>query len=51
MQMKHCTTVTLRPRTMDELTKLATLLLVHNLHHFPAMTCLRIELLVGLCWW
>lgn len=53
LQMKHCASVTLRPRTMDELTKLASMLLVHNLHRFPAMTCLRLELLVGwgaLCW-
>lgn len=50
--MKYCVSVTLRPRTMDELTKLASMLLVHNLHRFPAMTCLRLELLVrqrGVC--
>jgi len=46
-QMKHCTTVTLRPRTMDELTNLAALLLVHNMHHFPTMNSLRLELLVS----
>lgn len=47
--MRYCTSVTLRPRTMDELTKLTALLLVHNLHRFPALTCLRLELLVGGC--
>lgn len=47
LQMKHCTTITLRPRTMDELTDLAALLLVHNTHHFPSLTWLRIEMLVG----
>jgi hypothetical protein len=26
---------------MDELTKLASLLLVHNMHHLPALTCLQ----------
>jgi hypothetical protein len=47
LQMKYCACVTLRPRAMDELTKLASLLLVHNLHRFPNMTHLRLELLVG----
>lgn len=45
--MKYCCSVTLRPRTMDELTKLTSMLLVHNLHRFPAMNCLRLELLVS----
>jgi hypothetical protein len=45
--MKYCTSVTLRPRTMDELTKLSAILLVHNLHRLPALVCLRLELLVG----
>lgn len=49
LQMKYCTCVTLRPRTMDELTKLASLLLVHNMHHLPALTCIRLELLVRAC--
>jgi hypothetical protein len=47
LQMKYCSIVILRPRTMDELTKLTSMLLVHNLHRFPAMSCLRLELLVG----
>lgn len=47
LQMKYCAGVTLRPRAMDELTKLASLLLVHNLHRFPNLTNLRLELLVG----
>jgi hypothetical protein len=49
LQMKACHTVTLRPRTMDELSKMATLLLVHNstTHHLPALMELRIELLVS----
>jgi hypothetical protein len=34
---------------MDELTKLASLLLVHNMHHLPALTCIRLELLVRAC--
>lgn len=47
LQMKYCAGVTLRPRAMDELTKLTSLLLVHNLHRFPNLTSLRLELLVG----
>jgi hypothetical protein len=47
MQMKYCASVILRPRTMDELTNVAALLLVNNMHHLPNMTCLRLELLVG----
>lgn len=32
---------------MDELSKLAGLLLVQNMHHLPSMTALRLELLVS----
>ena len=47
LQTKYCSSITLKPRTMDELTDLAALLLVRNMHHFPSLTSLRLEMLVG----
>jgi hypothetical protein len=45
-QLKHCTAVTLRPRTMEELSKLSALLLVHSAQMLPSLSALQLQLLV-----